>query len=353
MVTCHDGKKTEAGRLKFKEAPAWFCPALTPREMLQRGMHGGIYFNPKGGKPGVKYPRSKYPNGIPGVGVEEFPKEWFEGVPKALYLSRKYSTAHNMYKVKSGLDQAGWESSGWINEVDPRGWTQVCRFFFSPACSSFSACSSSSARSFLSAHSTPRLSAQWYFRFYAGRRLSGGEDERQMSRWSGVCGEKGRWKSNLIAKVLAAGVAHDDASVSPVVRQTLLHWAYELTEADLKAGSKRVKANGAAYVSRDALEAAGVLGGGKGGTKREAAAASSAAEAEAAEERKKRAQRRADGASGAEEKPAKRARAAPKSTTTPKRKRDAVEAAELSDYEKQRDARKERNHSKLVELGLA
>ena len=121
MVGCHDGKKTEAGRLKFKEAPAWFCPALTPREMLQRGMHGGIYFNPKGGKPGVKYPRSKYPNGIPGVGVEEFPEEWFEGVPKALYLSRKYSTAHNMYKVKSGLDQAGWESSGWINDVDPRG----------------------------------------------------------------------------------------------------------------------------------------------------------------------------------------------------------------------------------------
>ena len=27
------------------------------------------------GKPGIKYPRSKYPDGIPGVGVEEFPEE--------------------------------------------------------------------------------------------------------------------------------------------------------------------------------------------------------------------------------------------------------------------------------------
>ena len=55
-----------------------------------------------------------------------------------------------------------------------------------------------------------------------------------MARWSGVCGEKGRWKQNLIAKCMRDGKAHDDASVSPVVRQTLLHWAYELTEADFK-----------------------------------------------------------------------------------------------------------------------
>ena len=91
---------------------------------------------------------------------------WFDGVDESLYLSRRYSTAHNAYRVKSGLDQAGWESSGWINECDPRGWTQ------------------------------------WYFRFFMGRRLEGGEDERQMGRWSGVCGDKGRWKQNLIAKCL-------------------------------------------------------------------------------------------------------------------------------------------------------
>ena len=64
--------------------------------------------------------------------------------------------------------QAGWESSGWIHAVDPRGWTQ------------------------------------WYFRFFMGRRLDNGEDERQIGRWNGVAGEKGRWKQNLIAKVMQA-----------------------------------------------------------------------------------------------------------------------------------------------------
>jgi len=138
-VICHSGEKAADGRLaKFKDAPAWFRPSLTPREMLLKGMHGGIYFNPKGGKPGVKYPRNKFPKGIPGVTIDEFPSEWFAGVPKELYASRRYDASRNCYGVKSGLDQVGWETSGWINECDPRGWTQ------------------------------------WYFRFYAGRRLAGG-----------------------------------------------------------------------------------------------------------------------------------------------------------------------------------
>ena len=33
----------------------------------------------------------------------------------------------------------------------------------------------------------------------------------------------------------------DDKSVSPVIRQSLLHWAYELTEADFKKISKEIK----------------------------------------------------------------------------------------------------------------
>ena len=40
-----------------------------------------------------------------GQNLVGFPKEWFAGVPKELYLSRRYSTAHNCYGVKSGLDQ--------------------------------------------------------------------------------------------------------------------------------------------------------------------------------------------------------------------------------------------------------
>ena len=37
------------------------------------------------------------------------------------------------------------------------------------------------------------------------------------------------------------GARHDDVSISPVIRQTLLHWAYELSAADYdgwKAGRK-------------------------------------------------------------------------------------------------------------------
>ena len=72
---------------------------------------------------------------------------------------------------------------------------------------------------------------------------------RQIGRWNGVAGDKGRWKSNLVAKCLISGKSYDDASVSPVVRQTLLHWAYELSAADFESGTKRVSKNGAAYVS--------------------------------------------------------------------------------------------------------
>ena len=243
-VGVHTGERDASGHLKqFKAAPAHFRPNLTPRQMLLKGMHGGIYFNPKGGKPGIRYPRSTYPKGIPGVSIDEFPPEWFTGVPVELFLSRRYSAAHNCYRVKSGLDQAGWESSGWINDVDPRGWTQ------------------------------------WYFRFYMGRRLPDGEDERQIGRWSGVAGVKGRWKQNLIAKCLRDESTYDDVSVSPVVltylltyllaylltylltqvsvspvvRQTLVHWAYELCEADFHVGAKRVKTHGASYLPREQL----------------------------------------------------------------------------------------------------
>jgi len=255
-VPCHSGALGPDGKLvRFKDAPAHFRPGLTPHQMLLAGMHGGIYFNPKGGKPGVKYPRSKYPKGIPGVTTSEFPPEWLEGVPEELYLSRRYSTAHNKHRVKSGLDQAGWESSGWINTCDPRGWTQ------------------------------------WYFRFYSGRRLAGGEDERQVARWSGVCGEKGRWKQNLIAKCMRDGKAHDDASVSPVVRQTLLHWAYELTEVDFKQGAKRVKTHGATYVPREQLSGIAPAGGKKPAPAAAAAEAAAEQKAKAAGEAAGRAKR--------------------------------------------------------------
>ena len=55
----------------------------------------------------------------------------------------------------------------------------------------------------------------------------------------GVTGVKGRWKRFLLNKILAANAHLHDTNVSPVVRQTLLHWAYEVTEKDLQDHLKK------------------------------------------------------------------------------------------------------------------
>ena len=44
------------------------------------------------------------------VSHEEFPSDWFAGLPPALYASRKYHVPTNAYKVKSGFGQREWEA---------------------------------------------------------------------------------------------------------------------------------------------------------------------------------------------------------------------------------------------------
>ena len=79
----------------------------------------------------------------------------------------------------------------------------------------------------------------WYM--ITGRRCS--DDERQIARGLGVIGPKGRWRNNLINKILTAYPGdlqrglHDD-TISPVVRQLLLHWGYELNIKDLENAQK-------------------------------------------------------------------------------------------------------------------
>jgi hypothetical protein len=60
-----------------------------------------------------------------------------------------------------------------------------------------------------------------------GRRTD--DDARQISRWSGVTGAKGRWKRALLNKIVNANARWDDATISPVIRQTLLHWCVSIT----------------------------------------------------------------------------------------------------------------------------
>lgn len=72
-----------------------------------------------------------------------------------------------------------------------------------------------------------------------GRRSE--DDRRQIDRWNKICGPKGRWKRFLIGKIVQKGVAFDDPVASPVTRQTLLHWAYEINEKDFEQYAKQVR----------------------------------------------------------------------------------------------------------------
>ena len=55
------------------------------------------------------------------------------------------------------------------------------------------------------------------------------DDERQINRCKKIVS---RFKSKLVKMIKHAGSKYDDYSISPKIRQILLHWGYELTEKD-------------------------------------------------------------------------------------------------------------------------
>jgi len=187
--------RNSKNQLIFPDQPD-FKPNLTPKEVLQRGSFGGTYFRPiYSSVTKLKYGKEVW---------QELPKDWLEGLNiKSLVSSSIYDASKNKYKVKCGASLEEWENSGWMDKQDPYGWFQ------------------------------------WYCRFYQGRRTE--DDERQIGRWARCAGETGRWKNNLISKIVKAGCAWDNYGVSPVVRQTLQHWAYQLTPADFEKNSKKFK----------------------------------------------------------------------------------------------------------------
>ena len=75
-----------------------------------------------------------------------------------------------------------WENKGWINEIDPYGWFQQ------------------------------------QFRYGLGRRLE--DDERQINRWKRIAS---RFRGKLVNMIKDAGRKYDDYSISPKIRQILLH----------------------------------------------------------------------------------------------------------------------------------
>lgn len=173
-----------------------FHPNRTPEEVLRAGSFGGTYFRPiTSAVTNVKYTSSS-------VLKDTVQPEWISGLDKPTMLtSSNYQKNVNKFGVKCGGSLGMWESSGWISDSDPYGWFQ------------------------------------WYCRFYSGRRCS--DDARQISRWLKSAGLKGRFRSQLCNKVLAAGTTAGDRKISPVIRQTLLHWGLEVTEDVLEKHRKR------------------------------------------------------------------------------------------------------------------
>lgn len=103
-----------------------FKPDLTPREMLELGIFGGLYF---GDKP------------------KEYPKSWF--AKAKISKDHRQHKELNFFKVNASQPLAIWRDKNWISKEDPRGWFE------------------------------------WYCRYYLGRRLEK-EDDRQIKRWNAI-----------------------------------------------------------------------------------------------------------------------------------------------------------------------
>jgi hypothetical protein len=144
-----------------------FKPELSPKEMLQMGVFGGVYMRDCAGLFGQEY-------------AGEFPADWFAGAKFQKLESYKHDPALNFFGVNASQPLSVWRAKGWIREEDPRGWFQ------------------------------------WYCRYWLGRR--GPDDERQIKRWRAIARHVAQLKKNCRV---------EDFSCRPVQRQALLHWAYD------------------------------------------------------------------------------------------------------------------------------
>ena len=135
-----------------------FKPQLSPKEMLELGVFGGKYMTDC---------------------LDEFPREWFK---KAKLCHQFHDPALNFFKVNASQPLSVWQRKGWIYQDDPRGWFQ------------------------------------WYCRYFMGRRLKDGEDERQIKRW--------RFFRRHLVQV-ERNCMPGDLACRRVQRQALLHWAYD------------------------------------------------------------------------------------------------------------------------------
>jgi hypothetical protein len=111
-----------------------FEPELSPKEMLELGIFGGVYMRDC---------------------ENEFPKDWFR---RAKFSKGTRDESINFFGVFASQPLKIWKEKGWIRPQDPRGWFQ------------------------------------WYCRYYMGRR--GEDDEWQIKRWKAFRRHIGQIKKN-------------------------------------------------------------------------------------------------------------------------------------------------------------
>ena len=146
-----------------------FKPNISPIDVIKKGAFGGTYF------------RNIYSN----VNNKFYKNTWIEfkelkDIDKKYYCSDFYDVNLNYCKVKVGTSLRFWENKGWINVIDPYVWFQ------------------------------------WYFRYWKGRRSN--DDKRQINRWKRIASRF----IGILKKLNSKG------KDSKKIRQTLLHWCYEL-----------------------------------------------------------------------------------------------------------------------------
>ena len=146
--------------------------------MIKEGTFGGTYFRDIYSGVNVKWYKKS---------GKEF--DQLKDVRQKVYCSYYYDVSVSKYGVKRGTSLRFWENKGWINKIYPYGWFQ------------------------------------WYFRYWLGRRWEG--NERQINRWKKIVS---RFRGKLVKMIKDAGSKFDDYSISPKLRQILLHWGYKLTE---------------------------------------------------------------------------------------------------------------------------
>ena len=157
-----------------------FSPNKTPIEIIKEGAFGGTCF------------RDIYSN----INEKWYKNSWKEfihlkNIDVKFYASDYYDVNVNKYGVKQETSLRFWENKGWINKIDRYGWFQS------------------------------------YFKYWLDRRSK--DDKRQINRWKKIIS---RFRSKSAKMINNAGSKSDDYSISPKIRQILLHWSYELTKKD-------------------------------------------------------------------------------------------------------------------------